>query len=77
MRSFMESMPRLIVCGRLGLKPLTEAQRRVVLAGANLYDAVETIARLQGRWDVDFTTTQRPDIIEADFSPAATATPVL
>lgn len=67
MRKFMESMPQLIVCGRLGLKPLTENQRRELLAGADLYNAVETVARLQGRWDVAFTTTQRPDIIEAEF----------
>lgn len=67
MRQFMESMPRLIVCGRLGLKPLTETQRRELLAAVNLYDAVETVADLQSRWDVAFTTTQRPDLVEAEF----------
>ncbi|OCB32796.1 hypothetical protein A9X02_24260 [Mycobacterium malmoense] len=67
MKQFMESMPQLIVCGRLGLKPLTETQRCELLSGVSLFDALETVARLQGRWDVAFTTTQRPDIVEADF----------
>lgn len=67
MKQFMESMPRLIVCGRLGLDPLTETQRRDILAGVNLYNAVETVADLQSRWDVAFTTTQRPDLVEAEF----------
>ncbi|WP_422743476.1 hypothetical protein ACN27E_17920 [Mycobacterium sp. WMMD1722] len=64
MKQFMESMPRLIVCGRLGLDPLTETQRRDILAGVNLYNAVETVADFQSRWDVAFTTTQRPDLVE-------------
>ena len=38
-----------------------------MLSGVDLFDALETIARLQGRWDVAFTTTQRPDIVEAEF----------
>lgn len=67
MKQFMESMPRLIVCGRLGLKPLTETQRLELLAGVNLYNAVEAVADLQSRWDVAFTTTQRPDLVEAEF----------
>jgi len=67
MAQFMQSMPQLIVCGRLGLKPLSEMQRRELLSGADLFDALETVARLQGRWDIAFTTTQRPDLVEAEF----------
>lgn len=67
MKQFMESMPQLIVCGRVGLKPLTETQRRELLSGVDLFNALETVSRLQGRWDVAFTTTQRPDIVEAEF----------
>ncbi len=67
MMQFMKSMPQLIVCGRLGLKPLTDLQRRELLSGADLFEALETVARLQGRWDVAFTTTQRPDLVEAEF----------
>lgn len=67
MTQFMQSMPQLIVCGRLGLKPLTEMKRRELLSGANLFDALETVARLQGRWDIAFTTTQAPDLVEAEF----------
>ena len=50
LREFMKAMPQLIVCGRVGLEPLTIAQRRELLSGVNLFDALETIARLQGRW---------------------------
>lgn len=67
MRQFMESMPQLIVCGRIGLEPLTKIQRRELLSGVDLFDALTTVARLQGRWDVAVTTTQRPDLVEADF----------
>lgn len=67
MTQFMQSMPQLIVCGRLGLKPLSEMQRRELLSSADLFDALETVARLQGRWDIAFTTTQRPDLVEAEF----------
>lgn len=67
MTQFMQSMPQLIVCGRLGLTPLTGMQRRELLSGADLFDALETVSRLQGRWDVAFTTTQRPDVVEAEF----------
>lgn len=66
-RQFMETMPQLIVCGRVGLVPLTEARRRALISGINLFDALETVARLQGQWDVAFTTDQRPDIVEAEF----------
>ena len=66
-QQFMKAMPQLIVCGRVGLKPLTDDERRELLSGVNLYDALETVARLQGRWDVAYTTTQRPDIVEAEF----------
>jgi hypothetical protein len=38
-----------------------------LLSGVNLFDALETVARLQGRWDLAYTTTQRPDRVEADF----------
>jgi hypothetical protein len=44
------------------MKPLTEAQRHELLSGANLFDALETVGRLLGRWDVGYSTTQRPDI---------------
>ncbi len=64
---FLGSQPQLIVCGRLGLEPLTDEQRRELLADVNLYDALETVARLQGRWDVAYTTTQRVDLVEGDF----------
>jgi len=64
---FLKSQPQLIVCGRLGLQRLSDARRRELLAGVNLFDALETVARLQGRWDVAYTTTQRPDVAEADF----------
>ncbi|WP_234809151.1 hypothetical protein [Mycobacteroides saopaulense] len=67
MKQFVESVPKLIVCGRLGLKPLTEIQRRELLSDVNLLDSLETVASLQSRWDVAFTTTQRPDIVEAEF----------
>ncbi len=67
MAQFMQSMPRLIVCGRLDMEPLTEVQRHGLLSGINLFDALETVARLQGQWDVAFTTDQRPDIVEAEF----------
>src|SRR6202011_4899699 len=36
-----------------------------------LFDALKSIAHLQGRWDVAYTTTQRPDRVEASISPAA------
>ena len=50
-----------------GLEPLTDEERRELLAGVNLYDALETVARLQGQWDVAYTTTQRVDLVEGDF----------
>jgi hypothetical protein len=49
---FLKSQPQLIVCGRLGLKPLSDARRRELLAGFNLFHALETVSRLQGRWDI-------------------------
>jgi hypothetical protein len=64
---FFGPQPQLIVCGRLGLEPLTDDQRRELLAGVNLFDTLETVARLQGRWDVAYTATQRADLVEADF----------
>ena len=65
--SFMQAQPQLIVCGQFGLKPLTDDERRELLAGINLYDALETVARVQGQWDVAYTTTQRVDLVEGDF----------
>jgi hypothetical protein len=64
---FFGKQPQLIVCGQVGLTPLTGAQRRERLAGVNLYDALETVARVQGQWDVAYTTTQRVDLVEGDF----------
>jgi hypothetical protein len=43
---FLKSQPQLIVCGRLGLQPLSDARRRDLPAGVNLFDALETIACL-------------------------------
>jgi hypothetical protein len=45
-----------MVAGQIGLTPLTGAQRRERLPGVNLYDALETVARLQGQWDVAYTS---------------------
>jgi hypothetical protein len=64
---FLKSQPQLIVCGHLGLQPLSDARRRELLAGVNLLHTLETVARLQSRWDVAYTTTQRPDVVEDDF----------
>jgi hypothetical protein len=64
---FLNAQPQLIVCGRLGMQPQADARRRELLASVNLFDALESVARLQGRWDVAYTTTQRPDLVEADF----------
>jgi hypothetical protein len=65
--SFMQAQPQLIVCGQFGLKPLTDEERRELLVGINLYDTLETVARVQGQWDVAYTTTQRVDLVEGDF----------
>jgi hypothetical protein len=64
---FLSAQPNLMVCGHLGLTPLTENDRRDLLAGISLYDALETVAVLQGQWDVAYTTTQRVDVVEGDF----------
>jgi hypothetical protein len=64
---FLKAQPQLIVCGRLGMQPLADVRRRELLAGVNLFGALETVVRLQGRWDVAYTTTQRADLVEADF----------
>jgi len=64
---FFGKQPQLVVCGQLGLPPLTAQQRRELLAGINLYDALETVAGVQGHWDVAYTTTQRVDLVEGDF----------
>ncbi|MCW2625654.1 hypothetical protein [Mycobacterium sp.] len=64
---FLSAQPQLIVCGRLGIQPLSAARRRELLSSVNLFDALELVARLQGWWDVAYTTTQRPDRVEAEF----------
>jgi hypothetical protein len=64
---FLGAQPDLMVCGHFGLEPLTDEKRRELLAGVSLYDALETVARLQGQWDVAYTTTQRVDLVEGDF----------
>ncbi|MFL0160287.1 hypothetical protein ACJH41_23350 [Mycobacteroides chelonae] len=64
---FLSAQPNLMVCGHLGLTPLTAHERREILVGISLYDALETVAVLQGQWDVAYTTTQRVDVIEGDF----------
>jgi len=69
---FLQSQPQLIVCGRLGLQPLSDTQRRELFSSVDLFDALETVARLQGRWDIAYTTTQRTDLVEADFLASAT-----
>jgi hypothetical protein len=62
---FLNAQPQLIVCGRLGIQPLADVRRRELLSGVNLFDALESVARLQGRWDVAYTTAQRPHSVEA------------
>jgi hypothetical protein len=64
---FLGAQPQLIVCGRLGIQALTDTRRREMLSSGDRFDALEPVARLQGRWDVAYTTTQRPDLVEADF----------
>ena len=64
---FLSAQPQLIVCGMLGLTPLTEDERRGLLGCVSLWDALETVADLQGRWDIAYTTTQRVDLVEGDF----------
>ena len=70
---YMKSLPKLIVCGELGLDPLPEAERRELLSSCNLFDALETVSRLQSRWDVAFTTTQRP----TSWKPISSRTPMV
>lgn len=65
--SFLTSQSQLIVCGLLGLNPLADDERRELLAGIKLYDALETVARLQAQWDVAYTTTQGVRDVEGDF----------
>jgi hypothetical protein len=69
---FLSAQPQLIVCGRLRIQPLADAHRRELLSSVNLFDALESVARLQGRWDVAYTTTQRPDLVEAAFLASGT-----
>lgn len=64
---FLNAQPQLIVCGMFGLTPLTEDERRELLGGVRLGDALETVADLQGQWDIAYTTTQRVDLVEGDF----------
>lgn len=73
--SYMQAQPQLIVCGRLNLEPLKDAERRGLLSGVNLLDAVEAVARLQGQWDVEYTTTQRAQTVsKPNFSQGQRAT---
>lgn len=67
MLEFFNSMPKLIVCGQVGIEPLTEDERREVLSGCDLLDALQTVSQLQSKWDVEFTTMQRPDLVDAEF----------
>ncbi|GAB7146268.1 hypothetical protein [Mycobacterium riyadhense] len=64
---FLGQQPQLMVCGQLGLKPLTDDKRRDLLDSVKLYDALETVACVQGQWDVAYTTTHRVDLVEGDF----------
>jgi hypothetical protein len=64
---FFGAQPQLMVCGQIGLGLLTDEERRDLLAGVNLYDALEAVARLQSQWDIAYTTTQRTDLVECDF----------
>jgi len=64
---FLNAQPQLIVCGMFGLTPLTEDERRELLGGVSLGDALETVADLQGQWDIAYTTNQRVDLVEGDF----------
>ncbi|QNI09786.1 hypothetical protein GAN17_25690 (plasmid) [Mycobacterium kubicae] len=69
---FFSAQPQLMVCGQIGLEALTRGERRDLLAGVNLYDAVETVARVQGQWDIAYTTTQRTGLVEGNFLAAGT-----
>lgn len=64
---FLNAQPQLIVCGMFGLTPLTEDERRALLGSVSLWDAIATVADLQGRWDIAYTTTQRVELVEGDF----------
>ncbi|WP_230589235.1 hypothetical protein [Mycobacterium kansasii] len=64
---FFGEQPQLLVCGQFGLEPRKDDQRRELLADVNLFDALEAVARVQGQWDVAYTTTQRVDLVEGDF----------
>lgn len=65
--SFLNSQPQLIVCGLFGLDPLPYEERRELLGGASLYDALETVARVQTQWDVAYSTTRGVRDVEGDF----------
>lgn len=65
--SFLTSQPQLIVCGLFGLDPLSYDERRELLTGVSLYDALETVARVQSKWDVAYSTTQGVRAVEGDF----------
>jgi hypothetical protein len=66
------AQPLLIVCGRLGLEPLTDDQRHGLLANVNIFDALETVARLQGRWD-DQLSAGAPPVMRPCEIPCTTA----
>lgn len=65
--SFLASQPQLIVCGQFGLTPLTDEQRHELLAAVNLYDILETVARVQAQWDMAYTTTHNVRDVECEF----------
>lgn len=48
----MKTQPMLIVCGLVGLRPQTEAERRELLSTVNLLDAVRQVADAQSNFDV-------------------------
>ncbi|POY00893.1 hypothetical protein C3477_20150, partial [Mycobacterium kansasii] len=64
---FLGAQGQLMVAGHFGHTPLSEEQRRDLLTKVNLFDALETVARLQSHWDVAYTTTQDVDAVEGDF----------
>ena len=61
------AQPRLLVCEDFGLEALTYDERRELLNGVSLYDALETVARVQGQWDVAYTTKQRVNEVECEW----------
>ncbi|OHT78136.1 hypothetical protein BKG69_15940 [Mycobacteroides chelonae] len=65
--TLMQNRPKLLICGHFGLEPLMHDERRELFAGVSLHEALETVARVQGKWDVAYTTTQRVNEIECEW----------